>query len=212
MDIKAAILHLKKNDSRLSMVIDTIGSIQFHKHTDSFCFLVGEIVGQMLSKSVKKVIFNRLNDLCNNSITPVGICSLSIEQLRDIGLSTSKSSYIHNLANLVINNQINFTLLEALPDTEVIKYLTSIKGIGNWTAKMYLIFYLQREDVLPYEDGAFLQAYRWLYNTKRMEPKSISRKCSKWKPYTSIGALYLYRALDSGLTRTPINELIDEGK
>ena len=209
MDIKAAILHLKKSDSRLSIVIDTIGVVQFQKQTDSFCFLVSEIVGQMLSIGVKKVVYNRLKELCNNSITPISICSLSIEQLRGIGLSTSKSNYILNLASLVVNNQIDFASLETLPDAEVIKYLTTIKGIGNWTAKMYLLFFLQREDVLPYEDGAFLQAYKWLYNTKVIKPESIARRCKKWKPYTSIGARYMYRALDTGLTKIPIEKFLE---
>lgn len=111
---------------------------------------------------------------------------------------------------MVTNNQIDFALLETLPDREVIKYLTAIKGIGNWTAKMYLIFFLQREDVLPYEDVAFLQAYKWLYNTKVVKPESIGRRCRIWKPYTSIGARYLYRALDSGLTKIPIKDFLAE--
>ena len=75
---------------------------------------------------------------------------------------------------------------------------------------MYLLFFLQRDDVLPYEDGAFLQAYRWLYNTKKCDQKNIEKRCKKWKPYTSIGARYLYRALDTGLTKLPIKDFLAE--
>ena len=77
---------------------------------------------------------------------------------------------------------------------------------------MYLIFYLQREDILPLEDGAFLQAYKWLYNTKVTKPQSITKRCAKWKPYTSIGARYMYRALDTGLTKIPIKKFLESEK
>jgi len=109
----------------------------------------------------------------------------------------------------VDNEEIIFSQLDTMSDDEVLRILTSIKGIGNWTAKMYLLFFLQREDVLPYEDGAFLQAYKWLYNTKVTKPDSISRRCKKWKPYSSIGARYMYRALDTGLTKIPIKQFLE---
>ena len=204
--------HLKKRDYRLSKVIERIGSLDYsayNNHQNSFLFLVREIVGQMISSSVKKVIWRRFGELCNNTITPSTVAELSLEQLRSIGLSKSKSSYILNLAKLVSNNEIDFKKMETMSDDEVIKVLTSIKGIGNWTAKMYLLFFLQREDILPYEDGAFLQAYKWLYNTKVIKPESIVRRCKKWKPYTSVGARYMYRALDTGLTKIPIKDFLN---
>ena len=210
-----AIQHLKKADVRLSKVIDKIGSIDYsayNNHPDSFLFLVREIVGQMISSSVKKVIWGRFMVLCDNAITPSIVSKLRLEQLRSIGLSQAKSSYILNLAKLVSNNEIDFEKLETMPDDEVMNVLTSIKGIGNWTAKMYLLFFLQREDILPYEDGAFLQAYKWLYNTKVIKPESIARRCKKWKPYTSIGARYMYRALDTGLTKIPISDFLNMNK
>jgi len=91
--------------------------------------------------------------------------ALLIEDLRGIGLSNSKSEYIINLANLVKEENINFSALSQMSDENVIKCLTAIKGIGNWTAKMYLIFFLQRDDVLPYEDGAFIQSYRYSFQS-----------------------------------------------
>lgn len=86
-------------------------------------------------------------------------------------------------------------------DADVMKNLTSLKGIGNWTAKMYLIFVLDRPDILPTEDVAFLQAYEWLYKTKDRSKESVEKRCKKWKPYSSVAARYLYRALDNGLTK-----------
>lgn len=200
---------LKNSDIRLSEVINQIGVIEIsNTQSDSFLFLVREIVGQMISASVKRTIWGRLVELCNNIISPFTIGKLSVEQLRSIGLSKSKCNYILNLANIVRAGEIELDRLECLPDAEVLKILTSIKGIGNWTAKMYLLFFLQREDILPYEDVAFLQAYKWLYNTNVTKPESIARRCKKWKPYTSIGARYMYMALDTGLTKIPIKDFL----
>lgn len=81
------------------------------------------------------------------------------------------------------------------------KELTRLRGIGTWSAKMYLIFTLDRKDVLPYEDVAFLQTYAWLYKTDDLRPAAIIKRCKKWKPYSSIAARYFYYALDMGLTK-----------
>jgi len=163
----------------------------------------------MISSGVKKVIWQRLKDLCDNEVSSETLTNLTIEQLRSIGLSNAKSGYILNLANLVSDKTINFDYINSLDDEGVIKELTKIKGIGKWTSKMYLIFFLLREDVLPYEDGAFIQAYKWLYNTQKVTPDSISRKCKKWKPYQSIGARYMYQALDRGFTNIPVKEFLE---
>ena len=142
--------HLKKVDERLAKVIDHIGYLDLKSYNfqfDSFQFLVSEIVGQMISSKVRKIIFNRLLDLCDNNLTPQNISKLSIQDLRGIGLSQSKSKFIINLANLTITKQIDFSVLNHLSDDEVMKELKTIEGIGNWTAKMYLLFFLQRNDV-----------------------------------------------------------------
>ena len=207
------ISYLKARDKRLAKVIEHIGVLRpstYNSSNDSFLFLTREIVGQMISASVKKVILSRLDVLCHNKITAETIRELTIEQLRNIGLSKAKSVYILNLAQIVIREEIDFDGLAELSDDKVLETLMSIKGIGSWTAKMYLLFFLQREDVLPYEDGAFLQAYKWLYNTTVIRPESIKRKCKRWKPYTSIGARYMYRALDTGLTKVPIKEFLSK--
>ena len=206
------IRHLKDVDKRLAKVIEKIGTLDiggYNNHLDSFEFITREIVGQMISSSVKRVIWGRLTDLCNSKISPEVVSRLSIEKLRKIGLSQSKSMYILNFSELIIDNKIDFSKLELMSDEEVIRELTAIRGIGNWTAKMYLLFYMQRKDVLPYEDGAFLQAYKWLYNTKDTKRDSIERKCKKWKPFSSIGARYMYRALDTGLTKIPIKTFLN---
>lgn len=88
-----------------------------------------------------------------------------------------------------------------MPDDEVINSLTQLHGIGHWTAKMFLIFVLDRPDVLPAEDGAFLQTYRWVYKTDDCNKDSVCKRCQKWKPYSSIASRFFYRALDAGMTK-----------
>ena len=87
-------------------------------------------------------------------------------------------------------------------DAEVIAALTKIRGIGSWTAKMYLIFVLNRPNILPFENGAFLQVYRWMYKTDDTNRKAVEQKRQKWKPYSAIAARFLYRALDSEFTKS----------
>ena len=115
--------------------------------------------------------------------------------------SIKATKYIQNVTKAVLSGNLDFSELEQLSDAEVMKKLTSIQGIGNWTAKMYLLFVLNRPNVLPYEDGAFLQSYRWMYKTTECSPIAVKNKCKKWSPYSSIASRYLYRALDQGLTK-----------
>lgn len=196
-----SIKYLVNKDKRLAKVINMVGDISYKPYTDSYSFLVNQIIGQMLSAKVGDVISRRLWDLCNGSITPQTIANLSDIEIKSIGTSNSKVRYIRELTNAVLSDQINFDELSTLKDEAIVKKLTSIYGIGKWSAKMYLIFVLNRQDVLPYEDVAFLQAYCWVYKTDDKKPMSIIKKCRKWKPYSSIASRYMYKALDMGLTK-----------
>lgn len=178
-----------------------IGDISYQQYEDGYAFLVHEIVEQMLSIKAGAKIFARLEDLCAGNITASTINSLSDEQIRSIGTSAAKVSYIRSLTQAIDSGTLNLAELPKRDDKEIIKTLTSVKGIGNWTAKMYLIFVLDKQDVLPTEDVAFLQAYEWLYKTTDRSPATIINKCKKWKPYSSIASRYMYRALDLGLTK-----------
>lgn len=197
-----SIQYLCKRDKRLARVISLVGTISYKPYEDGYAFLVHEIIEQMLSIKAGAKIYARLEDLCSGNITVTAINSLSDEQIRNIGTSAAKVSYIRALTNAIVSDAINLSALPRLDDKEIIKTLTSVKGIGNWTTKMYLIFVLNRQDVLPTEDVAFLQAYEWLYKTTDRSPASVKNKCKKWKPYSSIAARYLYRALDCWLTKT----------
>ncbi len=197
-----SIKYLCEKDKRLSKVISMIGPISYSPYiSDPYGFLVHEIIEQMLSVKAGEKIFNRLVDLCDGSITPETINSLSDEQIKSIGTARSKVTYIRFLTDAILNENLNVYDLQNDSDEEVYQKLTALKGIGSWTAKMFLIFVLDRKDILPYEDVAFLQAYMWLYKTNDCSKQSIEKRCKKWKPYSSIASRYLYRALDSGLTK-----------
>lgn len=196
-----SIKYLCQKDKRLAKLISMVGSITYKPYEDSYRFLVETILGQMLSNKAADIIAKRLHQLCQGDISPDVINSLSDDELKSIGTSKFKVQYIRHLTKAIENGKILFSDFPNMKDKEIIEKLTSIHGIGVWSAKMYLIFVLNRQDVLPLEDVAFLQSYRWIYKTKNVTPDSIIRKCDKWKPYSSIAARYLYCALDIGLTK-----------
>ena len=194
--------YLCKKDKRLAKVISMVGPITYSPHEDDpYRFLVHEIIEQMLSVKAGQKIFLRLEELCAGEINPDIIAQLTDEQIRSTGTSNAKVEYIRNLTNALESGSLSFDKLPGMSDTEVIHEMTKIRGIGAWTAKMYLMFVLNRPDILPVEDGAFLQGYRWAYKTDDCNPASITKKCKKWKPYSSIAARFFYRALDMGMTK-----------
>ncbi|MCD7724954.1 MAG: DNA-3-methyladenine glycosylase 2 family protein [Clostridiales bacterium] len=201
-DASPSVQYLCQKDKRLAKVISMVGPISYIPHDENaYPFLIHEIIEQMLSIKAGQKIYGRLEELCHGDITPEQITFLSDEQIRGTGTSNAKVSYIRNMTNAIMDGSICLEQLRNLSDEDVIKALTKIRGIGKWTAKMYLIFVLDRPDVLPVEDGAFLQAYRWMYKTDDCSEKTVYKKCKKWKPYSSTASRFLYRALDTGLTR-----------
>lgn len=197
-----SVICLCKKDKHLSKVIEMVGPIVYVLHDDDpYTFLVHGIIEQMLSIKASTKIYGRLEELCSGRVTVDAINYLTDEQIKSIGTSSSKVGYIRSLTSAIESGSILFTELKEMTDDHVIKKLTTVRGIGTWSAKMYLIFVLNRQDVLPTEDVAFLQSYEWLYKAKDRSVESVRGKCKKWKPYSSIAARYLYRALDMGLTK-----------
>ena len=195
------IVYLCKKDKRLSKVISMVGEISYKPYDDGFAFLVHEIIEQMLSIKSGAKIYGRLKEICNGDISPLTIDKLSDEELRAIGTSNSKANCIRSITNILLNDETYLEKLEQLSDLDVRKQLMTIKGIGQWTSDMYLIFVLDRQDILPIGDAAFLQSYKWIYKDKDCSVDKIKKKCQKWKPYSSIASRYLYKALDMGLTK-----------
>lgn len=196
-----SIQYLIQKDKRLAKAISMIGDISYQTYDDSYYFLVHEIIEQMLSVKAGQKILERLVLMCGGRITPEKINSFLIDKIRQIGTSLAKATYIKSLTDAILSGTLDFNVLKKLSDKEVITELTKLKGIGEWTAHMYLIFVLDRPDVLPITDVAFLQVYKWLYKTEDCSKQSVIPKCKKWKPYSSTAARYFYRILDSGYTK-----------
>ncbi len=198
-----SVKYLCKKDKRLAKVIHMVGPITYtpYNHEKIYSFMVHEVIEQMLSVKAGKKIFGRLEELCNGYVTAEKVNQLSNEQLKNIGTSESKVRCIRELTEAVIRGDLDFNKLSGHNDSDVQRELTKLYGIGNWTAKMFLIFVLNRQDVLPFEDGAFLQVYRWVYKTDDDSKEAVKKKCKKWSPYASVGARFFYRALDTGMTK-----------
>lgn len=201
-----AVSILKKRDKKLAWLMEQIGPVSHTDPKDDFLFFIEQVIGQMLSIQVANVMTGRLSDLCRGKITVGTICSLPVDELRKIGISLRKAECIRQIASMVENGSLDFGKLKELSDTEIIKFLTAIKGIGPWTAKMYL-YKINRPDVLPYEDATFLAAYKWLYRTRNVKPEAVKRRCRKWSPHSSIAAMYLYAAFDGKLIATGVPKL-----
>lgn len=206
------LLYLRKSDEKLDFAIQLVGDLEYTIHDDPFVHFMDTIIGQMLSNKVGDIISERFYNICDKSITPEVVCKLSIEDLRSIGLSRDKSGYLLSFANFINDNPTYFDEIQKLSDEELLASLQKHRGIGGWSSKMYAIFVLDRKDILPYEDGAFLQSIKWLYNIeeKNRNHPLIKKMCSKWSPYSSLAARYLYRVLDMGFVKRDIEELKKE--
>jgi DNA-3-methyladenine glycosylase II len=191
-----AIQHFKYADPILDYVIGKVGALDYTPESDGFAFLVQVIIGQMLSAKAADTIHSRLLAKVDGTVTPTAVAMLEEDSLRSLGIARRKAQTILALAQQLIQDPQVLDDLASLDDRQCLACLCRYKGIGPWTAKMYLIFVLDRPDVLPLEDGAFLQAYRFLYGDADIETRA-----SVWKPYRSLAARYLYRFLDLGYCR-----------
>jgi len=201
----ASIKYLIANDDRFLILFNLVGEITYRLDNDYYGFIIKTIIGQMLSNKVADILIERLVKLCpSGKINIESIKKISFNRLLTIGISRSKAQCIIDFTNYYSTNKYNKRKFSRLSDNEIIKEITMIKGLGNWSAKMFLLFVLGREDIMPYEDSAFLQAFLWYYNMKSIPIKSkIIHLCEKWSPYNSIVARYLYKALDNGFTKKP---------
>lgn len=196
-----SVKYLCQKDKRFAKIVSMVGPITYAPHDDPYVFVIHEIIEQMLSAKVANIIYSRLVNLCDGEISVQSISKLSDSEIKSIGTATSKVQFIRNFTDIIARDPLFFDRLKELPDKEVFKTLIAIKGIGPWTAKMYLIFVLDRQNILPYEDAAFLQAYGWAYKTSDFSAAAVQKKCKKWYPYSSIAARYMYKALDYGFTK-----------
>jgi len=197
-EIKTAVSILKKRDPRLAEVIDQIGPCHFEHHAQGLAALVNSVIGQQLSNSSVRAIRARFDILFeHDGIDPQRLAGTSEEELRKTGLSLAKARCLRSLAEHVLSDKINFLKLEAVDDEAVINTLTQVKGIGPWTAEMYLMFSLRRLDVFPIDDLAIRTAMLRVYGFPETGFIALARQTAEqWRPYRTIACWYLYRYLD----------------
>jgi DNA-3-methyladenine glycosylase II len=197
--MKRAINHLKKADPVLAAIIERVGPYRIDYREPIFQTLVRSIVYQQLNGKAALTIFNRLAAAAKaDPLTPESILRLRPARMRALGLSKQKLTYIRELARFTKSGEINFDLYPKLEDAHVIEHLTRVKGVGVWTAHMFLIFALRRTDVLPTGDFGVRAAMKKAYNLPEMPtPAEMERIASAWRPYCSVASWYLWRSLEN---------------
>jgi DNA-3-methyladenine glycosylase II len=195
--MRKAINHLKKSDPVMRGIIERIGPFRMDYGPPEFSSLAEAIVYQQLNGKAAFTIFKRFVVLAGEPLTPQGILKLSDEQLRSVGLSRQKSAYLKDLAAKTGSGLLDFARLPQLSDEKVIEHLTRVKGIGVWTAHMFLMFTLRRPDVLPTGDYGVRAAIKKHYRKRKLpKPKEMEKIARPWSPYRSVACWYLWKSLD----------------
>ena len=188
-----AVTDLSENDSIIAKIIANYPKERMEMKNDTLHTLVRSVVGQQISVRAADAIWNRLDEACNNSITEDNLLQLSIEDMRRTGLSNTKSNYIINVVKANLTD-LNW---EDMNDDEVSNELCKIKGIGPWTADMFLIFRLGRTNILPLGDIGLVNAINLHYNNKdKLSKEELMKFKKKWSPWCSIATWYMWRSLD----------------
>ena len=198
MDIKAGIDLLKK-DKKMNDLINKFGRPDFSQREDYFQSLLRSIVFQQLSGKAAQTIYERLVNLIPNTsnLCPNEVLKLDKDEMRTAGLSFQKIDYVRNMANYFENNSFYKKDVERMTDEEISKELIQIKGIGQWTVDMFLMFTLNRADILPYKDLGIQKGIMKILNMKNHPTKKEMENCSsKWRPYRTIACWYLWRMVD----------------
>lgn len=191
---------LMRRDPALGAIIKLHGpcGLADSQHADPFKALVSAIVSQQLSVRAAATIQARFEALFSSFPTPARVMKVSDEQLRAVGFSRMKVSFIRDLCGRVMDGSLRLHDLDALDDEAVIAELVAVKGIGRWTAEMFLMFRLHRPDVLPVGDLGIVRGFQKVYGWKKdPSPAKMTRTAEAWRPYRSIACWYLWEHLES---------------
>jgi 3-methyladenine DNA glycosylase/8-oxoguanine DNA glycosylase len=198
---RRACSHLRRVDPVIARVMEEVGPYRPGDRTGGSHFhaLIRAIVFQQLSGKAANTIHSRFLDLYpDRNPTASDILATPDEKLRGAGLSRQKIGYLRDLSSRVHTAELPLDHVDTLPDAELIAHLVQVKGIGRWTAQMFLMFKLGRIDVLPDLDLGIQNAIKRAYRKKKVLPKDVLRIGAKWTPYSSIACWYLWRSIDNG--------------
>jgi len=197
--MRKAIIHLKKADPVLAAIIKKAGPYRAKYMEPVFQTLVRSIVYQQLSGKAAMTIFNRLAEAAEvTPLTPEAILKMRPQKMRKLGLSKQKTIYIRELAKLTRDGDIQFERLPEMEDAAIIETLTRVKGVGVWTVQMFLMFALQRPNVLPVGDLGVRAAMKKAYGLAELpKPQEMESIAAAWHPYRSVASWYLWRSLEN---------------
>jgi DNA-3-methyladenine glycosylase II len=196
--MKKAVQHLKAADPVMGAIIQRVGAFRIDYRDPDFHSLARSIVYQQLSGKAASTIFGRLTAAAKaDPLTPESILKLRPARMRTLGLSKQKTIYIRELARMTRDGQVRFEHAPSLDDAAIIEHFTQVKGIGVWTAQMFLIFALRRLDVLPTGDLGVRAAMKKAYGLAELpSPEEMEKIAQAWRPYCSVASWYLWRSLD----------------
>jgi DNA-3-methyladenine glycosylase II len=168
------------------------------QHEDAFTALTHSIISQQLSTKAADTIARRFNALFQGPPTPAAVALVDDDQLRAVGLSSQKISYMRDLCARIADGSLRLHAVNELPDEDVIQSLMQVKGIGRWTAEMFLMFRLHRPDVLPVDDLGILKAVQRAYGLRKMpRAERLTKIGESWRPYRSVACWYLWASLET---------------
>lgn len=185
------ISYLRKKDKKLSEIIDRIGFIKRETDTDLFSSVIHHIIGQQISTKAQATIWQRMKDDLGE-VNAENILSADIPKLQSFGMTFRKAEYITDFAGKVYSGEFNLQAIAEMPDQEAIKALSSLKGIGVWTAEMILLFCLQRPNIFSYDDLAIQRGLRMVYHHRKIDRKLFEKYRRRFSPYCSVASLYLW--------------------
>jgi DNA-3-methyladenine glycosylase II len=190
--------HLLRRDPILAGIIRKTGPIRFELDDDHYEAIVGSIIYQQLAGSAARAILNRFKELYGGRLPrPREYLSTSVARLRGSGLSPQKISYIKDLAERLEDGRLDLERLEDLSDAEAMAELDAVRGIGRWTAEMFLLFKLGRTDVLPVDDLGLRKAAKQAYKLRKLPSRQKFEEIARyWHPYSSISTLYLWKSME----------------
>jgi DNA-3-methyladenine glycosylase II len=192
-----AITHLTQSDPVLAAIIERIGPYRMKFGAPTFHSLAESILYQQLNGKAAATIFDRFTALAGDPLKPARILRLTDAQMRGVGLSRQKTAYLRDLSEKTAGGRLEFERMPKMSDNDVIAHLTQVKGIGVWTAHMFLMFTLRRPDVLPVGDYGIQAAIKKHYKKRKWPKPAVITKIAKpWAPYRSIACWYLWRSLD----------------
>lgn len=191
-----AVSHLRARDPILGTLIDAVGPCTLKLRRNRFDALVRSILSQQISTAAARTIRARLEERIGIP-RPETILALTVEDMRECGISPQKSKYLHDLAEHVASGRLPLHRLGRLADDDVIEKLIAVKGIGRWTGQMFLMFSLGRPDVLPHDDLGIRSAMRRLYDLPDMPSRDkMNEIASPWRPHATLACWYLWRSLE----------------